>query len=64
MNLRMLSIGKGNIDFDRFFEFIHNIHYNDIFMVEATMFDKDGNIDVDTLNGNFAYIRRKLGKEK
>lgn len=63
-NLRTLSIGKGNIDFDRFFEFIHKIHYNDTFTVEATMFDKDGNIDVDTLNGNFAYIRRKLGEEK
>ena len=63
-NLRALSIGKGNINFEKFFDFIHNIHYEDTFTVEATMFDQDGKINVEELNRNFDYIRETLCREK
>lgn len=59
-NLRSLSIGKGNIDFEKFFEFVHKTKYDDTFTVEATMFGKDGKIDIELLNSNFDYIRSKV----
>jgi len=59
-NLRTLPIGKGKIDFERFFEFIKGINYQGDFTVEATAFDSQGNVDVDMLNEQFGYIREIL----
>lgn len=59
-NLKTLPIGKGHIDFDRFFAYIKEIGYTDTFTVEATAFRADGTVDVDMLNTQFAYIRGKL----
>lgn len=56
-NLRTLPIGKGHIDFVRFFEFIHRIGYADTFTVEATALNSDGVVDIDMLNGQFEYMR-------
>lgn len=58
--LRTLPIGKGNIDFDRFFAHVRSIGYTDAFTVESTAFDADGAVDTDMLNTQFAYIRNKL----
>lgn len=55
--LRTMPIGEGHIDFERFFSFIHKIGYDDTFTVEATAFNKEGEIDTDMLNRCFAYIR-------
>ncbi|MCM1244797.1 MAG: sugar phosphate isomerase/epimerase [Roseburia sp.] len=60
-NLRTLPIGKGHIDFERFFAFIRKIKYDDTFTVEATAFGKDGKIDVEMLNGCFKKIQQGLG---
>lgn len=59
-NLRTLPIGRGKIDFVRFFEFIDKIGYDGTFTVEATAFDKAGKIDVNMLNQQFEYIKRAL----
>lgn len=59
-NLRTLPVGKGNIDFKRFFEFIHKIDYNDTFTVEATAFNSEGDIAIDMLNEQFKYIRESV----
>ena len=56
-NLKVLPIGAGHIDFDRFFEFIKSTGYNDTFTVEATAFNKDGVVDTDMLNECFDRIR-------
>lgn len=56
-NLRTLPIGKGKIDFDRFFAFIDQIGYEDTFTVEATAFNSEGAIDVEMLNQQFQCIR-------
>lgn len=55
--LRTLPVGRGNVDFESFFGFIHRIGYQGTFTVEATAIDGDGNIDVEMLNEQFAYIR-------
>lgn len=56
-NLRTLPIGKGNIDFNDFSDFLKKIGYSGMATVEATAFDKDGKIDVEMLNECFAKIR-------
>lgn len=58
--LRTLPIGKGNIDFQRFFRHIKAIGYNDTFTVEATAFNSEGVVDIEMLNGQFQYIRSAL----
>ena len=59
-NLRTLPVGKGNIDFDRFFKFVHRIGYNDTFTVEATAFNSEGTVDVDMLNRQFELLKNHL----
>lgn len=56
-NLRVLHIGHGTVDFDRFFSFIKKIGYSGDFTTEATSFDQNGNIDVDTLNESLDKLR-------
>lgn len=59
-NLRTLPIGKGHIDFKRFFSFIHKTGYEDTFTVEATAFNKEGEIDIEMLNRCFASMREYI----
>lgn len=61
-NLRTLPLGKGHIDFRKFFEYIQMIDYDGTFTVEATAFDETGAVDVDMLNDQFGQIRNYLGK--
>lgn len=56
-NLQSLPIGKGKIDFTRFFEFINKIGYDHFFTVEATAHNDEGVVDVEMLNEQFKYIR-------
>lgn len=49
-NLRSLPIGKGKLDFTRFFEFIKKIGYDDTFTVEATAHNGKGIVDVEMAN--------------
>lgn len=59
-NLRALPIGRGHIDFERFFSFMQEINYDDTFTVEATAFGKDGEVDTDMLNECFRAVRGYL----
>lgn len=56
--LKTLPIGKGNINFERFFQWIHEMHYEGDFTVEATAFRKDGTVDGAMLNDCFEKIRQ------
>lgn len=56
-NLKTLHIGKGHVDFDRFFEYLHTVGYQGDYTVEATSFIPDGVIRINDLNETFAYIR-------
>ncbi len=61
-NLKTLPIGKGNIDFDKFFNFVGKSGYRDTFTVEATAFDRNGIVDVSMLNAQFDLVRNMVGK--
>ncbi len=59
-NLKVLPMGKGHIDFDRFFKLIRDMGYDDTFTVESTAFGPDGIVDTGMLNGCFEKIRTYL----
>lgn len=59
-NLKVLPVGYGHIDFDRFFRFIRETEYQGDFTLEATGFDKTGNVNFDMLNTQFRNVRDKL----
>ena len=59
-NLKVLPIGKGHIDFDRFFAFIRKIGYHDTFTFESTGFNQEGQVDLDMLNEQYETARRYL----
>lgn len=59
---KVLPIGEGNIDFNKFFQFINKTQYKGDYTVEATAFSNDGNIDFDMLNNCFKFIKNKLKK--
>ena len=59
-NLKTLHIGKGNIDFERFFSFLREIPYDGDYTIEATSFLPDGVIHCDDLNRTFSLVRQYL----
>ncbi len=59
-NLRTLPVGKGNIDFKKFFTYINSIGYNGTFTLESTAFNSNGIVDVEMLNNEIAQIRGLL----
>ena len=61
-NLRTLPIGKGNIDFEKFFQYVKDIGYRGTFTVEATAFNQEGIVDIKMLNEQFQYIREQIFK--
>ena len=56
----VLPIGTGHVDFDAFFEHIHQSKYDGSFTVEATAFGEDGIVDVEMLNRCFERIRQGI----
>lgn len=61
-NLRTLPMGRGNIDFSRFFETVRNVGYCGDFTVEASAVGEDGVVDFDILNQEFAMINELRGR--
>ena len=59
-DLKVLAMGKGHIDFDRFFAHIGRTGYRGTFTFEATGFDSQGIVHTDMLNDQFALARRYL----
>lgn len=59
-NLKTLPIGKGNVDFDRFFTYIKEIGYDGTFTVEATAFNSEGVVDVKMLNEQVKRIKEAV----
>ena len=60
-NLKVLPVGRGHIDFSRFFAFIAKTGYKGDFTLEATGFDQTGSVNFELLNTQFADVRRMLG---
>lgn len=58
--LRTYPIGQGQIDFQRFFEYIKGIRYQGTFTVEGSGLQQDGTVNTDILNRQFDFIRRAM----
>ena len=56
-NLKVLHVGCGSVDFDRFFNFVSTLNYQGDFTTEATSFNAQGQIDIDALNKGLDKIR-------
>lgn len=62
-NLKTLAPGEGHVDFGSFFDWLCRRHaYSGTMTVEATAFDKDGNLHIDRLNAGFEKIRGLLSR--
>ena len=59
-NLRTLPVGRGHVDFKRFFAHVRKTGYQGTFTVESTAFGEDGSVDVEMLNKQFAYMRENI----
>ncbi len=59
-NLRVLHIGEGSVDFDKFFAFVKKIGYSGDYTTEATSFDQSGQIDLRALNQSLDKIREAI----
>lgn len=57
-NLKVLHVGDGSVDFDRFFEFIKKTGYKGDFTTEATSFDQTGAVNIEKVNQTIDKIRR------
>lgn len=62
-NLKVLPIGEGRVDFDKFFDYIRSKKQQDFtFTVESTAFDKTGVVHIDILNKCFDRIGNYLSE--
>ncbi len=59
--LRAYVMGKGHIDFERFFEFVRSTGYDGTFTLEAPFYKEDGMPDVEVLNDQIGQARKLLG---
>jgi len=60
-NLRVLPIGRGHVDFETFFNGLHNCNYCGDYTVEATGFSRNREgIDCDMLNDCFGQLREYI----
>ena len=57
---RVLPMGKGHLDYDRFLSFVKQTGYTGHLTVEATAFDQTGTLDVEMLNGQFDLLRKAM----
>ena len=62
-NLKVLLLGQGHIDFDRFFRFVKETGYTGDFTLEGTGFNAAGEVNIDGLNEQFTLVRRYLNGE-
>ena len=59
-NLKVLQLGKGPIDFGRFFRFVRETGYTGDFTFEGTGFDQTGYVNLQNLNDQFALARKLI----
>lgn len=59
-NMSVKQLGKGKIDFDRFFSFVRGMGYQGDFTCEATAVNEDGTIRYDEMNASLDWIRKEV----
>jgi len=60
-NMSVKHLGKGHIDFDKFFSFVRQMGYTGDFTCEATAVNEDGTIRYDEMNASLKWIRKETG---
>lgn len=55
--LKALPIGDGNVDFDKFFNFMYHIGYDDTFTIESIAYDWDGNLFPEMMNRQVDFFK-------
>lgn len=60
-NMSAKPLGKGHVDFDRFFAFVRGMGYQGNFTCEATAVAEDGAIRYDEMNASLDRIRKETG---
>lgn len=58
--LSALPVGTGKLDFVRFFDFLKSTGFDGDITTEGVAFDENGNVEVELLNRQFAYIRERM----
>ena len=58
-NMHVKQLGKGHVDFDRFFAFVSGMGYQGDFTCEATAVGEDGTIRYDEMNASLDRIRKE-----
>lgn len=59
-NLKTLAIGRGHVDFEKFFHFMKNIGYNDTYTLESTAFNQNAEMDFSMLNDEIDFIKKRV----
>lgn len=59
-NMSVKALGKGHIDFDRFFAFVRGMGYTGDLTCEATAVNEDGTIRYDEMNASLRRIRKEV----
>lgn len=59
-SLKTLAIGRGHVDFEKFFDFIMKTEYKETFTLESTAFDQDANMDFAMLNDEVDFIKSRI----
>ena len=59
-NMSVKQLGKGNINFDRFFAFVKEMGYQGDFTCEATAVNEDGSIRIGEMNDSLDRIRKEV----
>ena len=54
------QLGKGHIDFERFFTFVRSMAYHGYFTCEATAVNEDGTIRYDEMNASLRSIKEEV----
>lgn len=60
--LKTLPVGRGHIDFDKFFKKVKSVGYDGYLTAEATAFGQNGTVDTKLLNDCFNKIRGYLDR--
>lgn len=55
----VLAPGQGNIDFDKFFEFLKSVNYSKTLTLESPVMSENG-IDIEKLNKSLAFIYDRI----
>ena len=61
-NMSAKALGRGHVDFDRFFAFVRGMGYTGDFTCEASALNADGSVRFDEMNGSLARIRKEVAE--